>query len=468
MKSSLLLLLALSLVGLGCSADFEQAALGGPIDRDLDPGDAVTDTDWIQTAEFCFRHGGVAVDSRTGTAFVVQAVRDYWCREVPTKTLWAIPMGEAQPRSLLDLSDYEDIRITFPEDRVLVMAESNGAEVMFLLDPFDLRIVAKLQSRSRYFASRTSPSRRFVTVADHPEQTGALHIIDTRELVTAVIPHGGDTIEARWMTGRDRLVAVVFYNEPAGRYARLLAWDFDTDAKRPVFRNSRGGLWADPALDVRVDGLIPSDVFPWIEVRADDAYVSLMARDLAGEVVLVVLDMGGKTATMYPGLHGPVAWTAGGQLAGWRFGQDEVEVIALVPETGAVTEVGFLNRPQGPRLYAHPRTNRVVGHQTGAQDSFTVFDIDGGPAARGLVVDFGLAEAVALGEDDVWFVASGKLNRLNLGTAESEVPDIGASVRRLALLGEGTLVLTSGESPAVLRLDVATMETEQIELPPFP
>lgn len=469
MKNKLVLtgaIVALSLV-IGCADGELGAASDGP-DQDLDPGDSYTSSDWISYEGYCVKHGNVAVDGRTGTTFVVQAVKSAPCNAAARRALFAIPKAQAAVR-VMDVTGREDIRITFPEDRVLIMAESNGVDDIFYLDPIDLRITAKLRSRARYHASRTSPSRRFVTVADNPQKTGALHVIDTREFVTTVIPHNGTRIEAQWLNHRDMLVAIVFYGQDGGPYhAQILGWSFDDTDERPLYRGIDGGVWERPALNVRVDDVLPARAAPWIRVRDDDTWASFLAMGKHGEDVVLTLDIDGATVGVNEHVSGPAVWVADGRLAGWRMDEAGVRIVLVDPRTLSEEGLGLMPSTGRPTLVSHPYANHVLAFQAGDAESFTIFDIAKRKPRRLFARHHLLSEAASLGEDDVWFVAGDRLNRVDLGTGDLAEVGLGTSVRRLTAGEDGTLVLTSGELPAVLRLDPETMAVETIDLPILP
>lgn len=455
-------LVALLCAASGCSDDSLGASPG--FDNYVEPDDDVVSSDWILVGDRCVKHGRVAADARTGTAWVVQSVRASPCNGVPRRTLWAVPLG-GEPVRIMDVTRREDVRVTFPEDRVLVMAEEGGLDQLYFLDPHDLRITAKLSSRAQYFGSRTSPTRRFVTVADDKRRTGALHVIDTREFVTIAIPHNGEHIEARWLNHRDMLVAVVFYGRGAdNNYARVLAWDFDETTERPLYREVQNGLWADPDINIRVDDVVPAATAPWLDVRDDDTWLSLLARGRYGDAIVLNLDLESEQTTVSRDVNGPTAWIADGRLTGWRFDAVGAQVVAIDPATGIEEPIGVLPGVGRPSLVPHPSANHLIAYQEDDLESFTVIDVARRSEHRLFVRHDALAEAAALGDDDVYFIARQQLKRvdLQLGTL-GDVP-VGF-VRHMSPTYDGKLILTSGSEPVLIRLDPETMEQERVYLP---
>jgi hypothetical protein len=469
MRNVLLLLVAVGMLSLTAACADDGLAAGEPDpDQDLDPGDTYTSSDWIQVGAHCVRHGNVAVDYRTGTSWVVQAVRDAPCNGNARRTLFAVQSGKQATR-IMDVTRHEDVRITFPEDRVLVMAEYQGLDEIYMMDPDDLRITAKLRSRAQYYTSRTSPSRRYVTVADSLGKTGALHVIDTREFVTTVIPHTGNLIQTQWLNHRDMLVAMVFYgNRRDGHHARILAWSFEDGAERPLFRDVEGGLWVNPEIDVRVEDVVPGDATPRIRVRDDDTWVSFLARDLYGDDLVLTMELDTRAVGVSPDFSGPAVWVADGRLAGWRMAEAGVQVILVDPVSAKEEILGVMPQMGRPNLHAHPNANHLLAFQDDDLESFTVFDVNLRRPSRLFVRHHALGRAASLGEDDVWFIAGDKLNRVDLEQGQLAAVPIGQSVRNLSPAAGGQLVLTSAEDNSLLRLDPETLEVERIELPLAP
>ena len=177
---------------------------------------------------FCRYNGSIAVDHRSEMAFVLASAREGECdpkqaaggveqkaedavEPAITKTLFAATPDGGRALRIADLSAYTDLRLLFPAEGVLLMAERDGGDELRLLHESSYAEVARKHAWVRYHGTRMSPSRRFLAVADNTSDEHPIHVIDTRSLRGVAVPHDGDTLEAVWANGSDRLVAVVFY-----------------------------------------------------------------------------------------------------------------------------------------------------------------------------------------------------------------------------------------------------------------
>src|SRR5690606_8765224 len=138
--------------------------------------------------------GSIAVDPVTERVYVLR--RTVVTHEEPDGTEWSetfkhlyqVSPDGAGARLLADVSDLSDLRMLFPRDQVLLMAERDGQDLLRVLDPATGAVLREVETAARYHGTRLSPSGRFVAVADNTSPAAPIHIIDTTTYDIVEIP----------------------------------------------------------------------------------------------------------------------------------------------------------------------------------------------------------------------------------------------------------------------------------------
>ena len=107
-------------------------------------------------------YGSIAVDPKSEVSYVMETKK---FAGVTTKTLYSIHPDAGNPIPVVDLTDYEDIRIVFPKNHVLVMAEKGGVDSLMVLDPDTMAVVDTMATPGRYKGGRGCGTSNIIT---HP------------------------------------------------------------------------------------------------------------------------------------------------------------------------------------------------------------------------------------------------------------------------------------------------------------
>lgn len=279
--------------------------------------------------------GSIAVDAATDRAWLLQS---YWtpdcadedaedadCRAVEKHLHMAGPDADRTTR-LDDLTGHQDIRVLFPASGVLTMAEEDeDHDTLTLHDRTTGRVTRERTVAARYHGTRTSPTGRWVAVADNAddEPHAPIHVIDSTTLEHHVVRHDADWLEVQWFNHHDFLVAVLFYTTgPRAPSARVVGWSFVDSA--PWERGSEQ-RWSEPTLDVTLPGVRADGFFSftWIGISPDDLAVVVPVRvedasrkDKDGEPLLYhelqIVDVIHRSVRRVVGAKGPVGFTPSG------------------------------------------------------------------------------------------------------------------------------------------------------------
>ncbi len=383
--------------------------------------------------------GAIAVDHLTETAFVMRKTAT---EGGALKTLWAVPHG-GTARAIATLDGQGDIRVSFPESGVLVMAEEDGKEFLTLLDRHTLEVKRTATHKARYHGTRLSPSRRWLAVADNNNKELPLVLINTADLSARRLPGAATWREALWARTSDTLLVLSSDAKDgstggllSGAWAgsRLRGWSMAA-LEADSFEVGADGFWAAPAVDIALPNHGPDFLFSFtfVAVAPDDSRAVLPMRRLddAGKpstYELVEVTLASGAVRTVADAKGPVAFTPdSGTIVSYRDvdvdhdgkldRQDllAIDAKSLEVEQLAVPFSGLLN------FFVTGEGNFVVVASWAGNAQLSLFDLDtskstvlGGP-------ELDLHE-VAQRSGELW-VCDDALYRLTVGDATlSEVP----------------------------------------------
>lgn len=427
---------------------------------------------------WCVFNGSIAVDPRTEIAYTAVSTgavecEDWWSGATDEKVIYGVEQG-ALPRALMDVTGKDDVRILFPQDQILVMAEENERDTLTFLDPDTYEPIVEMQESVRYHGTRMSHSRRFVAVADNTSDQPDIHLIDSATHEIAVIPHGGDWLEAMWANTEDRLFAIVFGGawdqDGGGEYACILSWRPRTGGG--FFRDiDERGLWRDPELDIRVDGVIADFgfSFTWVGVSPDDRFAVFPVAELEflgdGQYSyshqLIVVDLADGSHRTVHGARGPVGFTPDGStIVSFRTvaAQDDdpnsgplSELVLIDADDLEETTVPLGDLGLGPQFFVTRSDNLVVITNPMGGSSIMLHDVDSGTTTSLDAPNGGFLDEFVVRDDarELWMVGDG-LWRLDYADAQYENVPLGfdpSHVNRLPL--QDLLVL---DDPILVRL----------------
>jgi hypothetical protein len=371
--------------------------------------------------------GSIAVDSRTENIFVlhkVQHERQYG-NEI-SKVLYAAHPDSESTTIIADVTNYRDLRILFPKDSVLLMAEDSlGNDRLTLLDPVDFALKKEMATTARYHGTRLSPSGRYLAVADNHPESAPIHVFDTATLQSVEIPHDGEWLEAMWLNKSDTLVAIVFNNQGTEEaYARLLSWSF-TDYSPLEMSGEAGRVWDGADLDIRIDGASGDYLFShtWVGVEPRDHFVVFPVRQYQNSewfYRLLILDMISGEVRSYDNAQGPVGFSPDGTtIVSYRYEETEQQMIdpllVLIDAESLEEEVLDLPYDIGPQYFITREGNFVVVAPSLLDDgSLILYDFDNRKMSSVSGPSVHLSEFVSrVGQGELWLVDRG-LFRLSL------------------------------------------------------
>ncbi len=440
--------------------------------------------------------GSIAVDPVTERVYVLRRTvvthedsdGDEWSETF--KHLYQVsPDGGA--RMLADVSDLDDLRMLFPRDQVLLMAERDGQDLLRVLDPSTGAVLREIATDARYHGTRLSPSGRFIAVADNTEGAAPIHIIDTTTYDIVEIPHDGMWLEAMWANERDVLVAMVDYErswglqapDPATARMRFLAWDVESLAAGGF--PTAGGVFAAPIVDVRVDGVTLDGAFSfsWVGVDPEDRSAVFPVRayrpeDPASEgfsidgdgwhADLLVVDLASGALRRVENAFGPVGFTPDGStIVSYRYvdvlDEEGMETsvdaqILTVDLMTLATEALELPLDGLPSFFVTREGSWVVVAAVGGGEQLVLYDLDAGTMTRVAGEGVGLNEFVSRpGHAELWLVDGAALHRLDLMSALLERVPLSSPVARInALRSRDQLVLGTRDGSAITFFDPGT------------
>jgi len=409
-------------------------------------------------------YGSIAVDPRSEVSYVLETKKK---GQVTTKTLYSIHPDAGNPIPVATMTGYSDIRIVFPKNHVLVMAEKNGVDSLMLLDPDTMSLVETLETPGRYNGIRVSPSGRFLAAADNNHPNAPIHIIDTQTWDILEIPHDGQWLEAMWLNGTDELVAIVFY-EGAGAnpHARLLSWSMETVADAG-FAVAEGGLWADPILDSQADGVVMDMLFSftWVGISPDDSTAVFPVRVIQedGEVryMLIVMDVLSGQIRFVDDARGPVGFTPDSTtIVSYRYvGKDQAPQLVLIDPDTLEEEPMELPMVSGPQYFVSHEGNFIVVASQFGNENLVLYDVDNSTMETVAGPAVGLNEFVSRpGQGELWLVDQG-LFRLDLFTNQLDAQPLTFTPKRINILPmRDQIVLDDRSSNEIRFVDLTTLE----------
>jgi hypothetical protein len=355
----------------------------------------------------------------TENAFVMKKVTNQ-DNVVLEKTIFAVHPDTGAVTTIADMRPYEDVRILFPQDAVLIMGEHNGEDELRMLDNETFAELDRKDSGAQYNGTRLSPSRRYLAVADNHQTAAPIHVIEMDNLEQHVIPHAGDWLEAMWFNSSDVLLSAIFYASGApSAHARLLAWDIETLAASG-FETGPDGLWAEPVLDATVPGAEMDFFFSytWVGISPDDGYgvIPVMHKhpqETQTTHRLTVTDLVTGEVRLVDNARGPVGFTPdGGTIVSYRYidntqGDPEpwllmIDVVNLEED---LVELPGISMPQ---YFITRDGNYVVVASSFGNERLLLHDVDTGETNEVYGPEIGLYEFVSrTPEGELWLVDGG-------------------------------------------------------------
>lgn len=412
---------------------------------------------WLETevphtnpGEIAHGTGSIAVDHRDETAYVMQVTSDHTEGETPivSKDLYAADPDDGSVQHVGDFSDSDDMRILFPKGGVMVMGEEGGVDTLSLFDADDHSLVIQDTRTVRYNGTRMSPSREWVAVADNTNTLSPIHIINGQTLDTTIIPHDGDWLEAMWMNESDELIAIVFYDwlgeEP---YARILSWQMN-DVVDSGFETA-GGLWAEPRLDITVQG-VTGDFwfsFSWVGISPDDeraVFPVLTDTEAGWRHDLIVMDIETGDVDTIENAKGPVGFTPDGQtIVSYTNAGDGDQDLLLIDALTLEKDDQPVSIAGGLSYFVTHEGNFVVVAANDAEQQLVLYDIDQEEQTKMDGPGIGLNEFVSrIGHGEMWLVDDQALYRLDFYEGDLETVPTDFTPEHINILpGRDMLVL---------------------------
>ena len=466
-------------------------------DGNVDPDGPAWDEPVTDPDLPCRTTGSFAVDHRTDVAYVLQSYHDVSCdlveyQSAPAeKVLYAVDPDGVRLDPIDDFTGYDDVRMLFPRDQVMVMAQERSGEELLgdeirFYDPVTWEQTNRVYGDAWYHGTRMSGSRRFVAAADNFQDSAPIHIIDTESLDIVEFPHDADWLEAMWTHGDDRLVAALFYDQfTEDARARVLVYEFASDGPAPLLQQQpdETGVWSAPSIDVWLDDTNMDYFFSftWLAVSPDDRYVAVPARrsdDSGGHITyLVSLETGDVRSV--DGVRGPLGVTPDGStFVGYGGDGEDMQLALIDPVT---LEIDWIDVPDHNAFtyFVTREGNYVVIAPNFGRGTLVLHDIDSDATTSMGGPEVDLREFVSRpGAGEIWIVDSG-LFRLDLHEPDFGYIDIDFRPSRIHHLpNRDLLILNDIDEPVVRLYDPTAREVErvirfpievpQIDLPSLP
>jgi hypothetical protein len=441
-------LLVLALACSGATLDENEA--GADVWMEGDPGEERGEE---ADDDFCQYNGSIATDDRVDSAFVMltwtEMDCDEWFYGVPeSKTLFRVqPEGE-YARPVLDLTGHEDVRVLFPADGLLVMGERNSDEHLYLFDHETMEQLNERVVDADYNGTRSSPSRRWVAVADNDVSPPPVHVIDTRDLGVTHVHEEGAYIEAMWLNERDSLAVITESSDRGG--AVLTLWDPEQPDAPEV------AAWAPyHHFQVSID-------YTWIGVHPYDELVVFPVEHEERGDELLVLDPATEAITVVENAHGPVGFSPeGDQIVAYRYEDRDGDghgdeggassLLLIDTATFAIQELP-VPFPGYPEYFVNGEGRVVVVASMVGGEELVLFDLDTGAMSEVGGPSLMLEEFVSReGHDELWLVDRADLFRLDLETASLETIDLGWRPAHINILPSADLLVLDEDDDTVVR-----------------
>ncbi len=335
--------------------------------------------------------GSIAVNARTEVSYVLQKYRPNVDRDVQPadgikKRLLAVDPDTANVDVVTDLSGRDDVRMIFPQDRMLLMsqpADGDGPKQdrLSLIDPRTHRILRNRTVDAWYNGTRLSPSGRILVAGDNNKHDIPIHFIDTRTLGNAVIDHGGDWAEAMWTNKSDSLIGVIERGPADDKSVELDLWDLDHFS---LDRDAHKRWWKHPVLQAKLEHFRHDMLFSftWITVSPHDHYASIPLRrvepDGAESYALAIWNLDDGSVRTIADARGPAAFTPdGSNLVAYekRPGHDDASLLVIDPTTGDYDSYDIPGIV-GPQFFVTHDGNRVVVASTLTGHGLVLYDLD--------------------------------------------------------------------------------------------
>jgi hypothetical protein len=428
--------------------------------------------------------GGIAVDPRTETAFVLRRATsnlesaDGGAQQgIPGGPIFAIAPDTGSVTKVADLTGYGEVRVLFPQSSMMIIGErpNGGGNRLMRFDETTLAMTTSVDTSANYWGTRTSPSGKYVAVADNSQVHPPIHVIDADTLDRHVLTADGLTLEAMWLRNSDTLVAAYFPNgtQTIGS-ARIVTWSVpELEAKG--YPQGNGGIWSLAKVDITVPkvGFDFWFSYTWVGISPDDslAVFPVITQDEGGALTheLLVMDTSTGALRTVPNAYGPVGFTPDGTtIVSYRYGGPGERAQLLLIDTATLVPL-TANIPGGaaPSYFVTREGNDVVVASNLGLSSLVLYDVSnhkfeklGGPS-------LGLADFVSrMGHDEVWLVDNG-LFRLDFATAKLKQIPISWTPDNVDILPKrDLLVLDDADSGDIRYFDPSTLSvTRTVKLP---
>ena len=383
--------------------------------------------------------GGLAVDPRTETTFVMQRAPlpgggmpgDPSVTTARGGPIFAIDPDTGASRRVADLTGLDSIRVLFPRSSMMVMGENlSSGDVLMRFDDTTLAMTQQVSTSASFWGTRTSPTGTYVAGADNSKFNAPINVIEADSLSVHAMPWGGQELEAMWMNHSDMLVAILF-DQAAGEVGtgRIMTWSLPALAANG-FAPSSDGTWASPTLDVPLANVgFDSDFsYTWIAVSPDDSTAAFPvirnptvdAGTTGNDHQVLVVNLASGTIDAVDDAYGPVGYTPDGTtIVSYRYTGSAGGTPQLLLIDSADLSSSGMDVPSGqaPSYFVTREGNDVVVASNLGNTSLAIYDITmhkfvtvGGPP-------LGLQNFVSrIGYDQLWIVDDG-LYTLNFQTA---------------------------------------------------
>jgi hypothetical protein len=429
--------------------------------------------------------GGIAVDPRTETAFVLRTASSNLSTPgsggdagSPGGPVYAIAPDTGDVTKLVDLSTYQEVGVIFPEDSVLVVAEegTGGGSTLMRFDDTTLAKTNTMNTSAQYWGTRTSPSGKYLAVADNSQVYPPIHVIDTNTLDPHVLAAGGLTLEAMWLRTTDTLIAAYF---PAGDdeigSGRLVAFSIP-DLAAKGFPTGTDGMWSSATLDVTVPNVGFDELFSytWVGISPDDSLAVFpvltgpaSATSGLTHELLVMSTSDGSIRTV-PNAYGPVGFTPDGTtIVSYNYTAGGASELLLVDAKTLVATKAPIPSGAAPSYYVTSEGNNVVIASNLGSTALVVYDVSNHTLEKVGAPPLGLNDFVErTGFDQLWLVDDGLYD---LDFAKGTLSSVALSFTPLnvdILPKRDLLVLDDANSGDIRYFDPSTLSvTRTVHLP---
>ncbi len=361
--------------------------------------------------------GGIAVDPRTENIFALRGA----ISGTAQNDVYAIAPDSGQITPLIALAPQADVRVLFPRNSVMVIAEPGaGTTQLARFDANTLAMTNKATTTAQFWGTRTSPTGTYVAVGDSSTQEVPIDVIEADTLAIHPLPYAGQELEALWLRNSDELAVIVF-DQPADTIgnARILVWSMPDLMTSGFVPASDGVGWANPIVNITVPN-VGFDFFfsyTFIAVSPDDHYAVFPVQTANDGHELLVLDLTTKSLRTVDNALGPVGFTPDSStIVSYRAQQ----LLFVDVQTLQTTPFAV---PEGlPNYFVTREGSYVVIAPTDFESgSLTIYDYATQKSETVGTTTMDLDNFVSrVGHDELWLVENqglaGELYRLNFVT----------------------------------------------------